>query len=363
MSYDNPGGIIAASIILELIAVTCVGLRFLARRKKGVTPITSDWLILSGLVGATGLTVMEIYGAAVKALGVPLDATIEDPKAVNGRLNKAKHIELALLLLGIFTLGLVKLSVSFLYYRIFEKPIFRRVMIIWIAIIIAWTMSFVIAGLAECGSHLLSLFGTPQAYLARCGNAIPTGYAMIGSDLATDFITLMLPIPMVSIWRVSWGNRLLRLGSLSVGASIGKAYIYIKSSLGLYNEDAILIITGLSVWNLVEIQVGIIAACAPVLRPVLSDMIPRESIISLLDSLRNRLSSEQRSHQARRSKNSHGTRKLPSNENLPLSTYQETKSNVVAGNALALQRSSESHPKVYEPDEIHVRSQVAVERI
>lgn len=64
--------------------------------------------------------------------------------------------------------------------------------------LVLWTAAFVIAGLAECGSHLLALFGTPQAYLDHCGSAIPTGWAMVGSDVATDVITLILPIPMVS---------------------------------------------------------------------------------------------------------------------------------------------------------------------
>ena len=31
-------------------------------------------------------------GCAVQALGVPFDATIEDPRAVTGRLNKTKHV-------------------------------------------------------------------------------------------------------------------------------------------------------------------------------------------------------------------------------------------------------------------------------
>ena len=63
--------------------------------------------------------------------------------------------------------------------------------------ILAWTASFVVAGLAECGSHLKAIFGTPQDYLERCGHAIPTGWAMVGSDVATDLITLVIPIPMV----------------------------------------------------------------------------------------------------------------------------------------------------------------------
>jgi hypothetical protein len=46
------------------------------------------------------------------------------------------------------------------------------------------------------------------------------------------------------------------------------------------------ILTGLSVWNLVEVQVGIIAACGPTLRPILNHIIPTESIRSLLGSMR-----------------------------------------------------------------------------
>ena len=75
---------------------------------------------------------------------------------------------------------------------------FRRVLIVWIVILLAWTLSFVIAGLAECGHHLKALFSTPQSYLKNCGSAIPTGWAMVGSDIATDVITLIFPIPMVS---------------------------------------------------------------------------------------------------------------------------------------------------------------------
>jgi hypothetical protein len=45
------------------------------------------------------------------------------------------------------------------------------------------------------------------------------------------------------------------------------------------------VLTGLSVWNLVEVQVGIIAACGPTLRPILNHIIPTESIRSLLGSM------------------------------------------------------------------------------
>lgn len=62
MPYDNPKGLIAASVILEILAITCVGFRFLSRRKTGASFATDDWLILVALVCSSGLTVMEIYG-------------------------------------------------------------------------------------------------------------------------------------------------------------------------------------------------------------------------------------------------------------------------------------------------------------
>lgn len=45
-------------------------------------------------------------------------------------------------------------------------------------------------------------------------------------------------------------------------------------------------LTGISVWNLAEVQIGIIAACGPTLRPILSHILPTQSIRSLLGSLR-----------------------------------------------------------------------------
>ena len=62
MPYNNPGGIVAASVILEIIAVGCVCLRLMAVKRVGMSFSVSDYLIVSALVCATGLTVMEIYG-------------------------------------------------------------------------------------------------------------------------------------------------------------------------------------------------------------------------------------------------------------------------------------------------------------
>ena len=59
MRHNSPASIIAASVILEVIAVVCVTLRIYTRYWKR---LVSDWIILAAFVLATGLTVTELYG-------------------------------------------------------------------------------------------------------------------------------------------------------------------------------------------------------------------------------------------------------------------------------------------------------------
>ena len=94
---------------------------------------------------------------------------------------------------------------------------FRRFLIFWMVVITIWTVSFVLAGLLECGTHLKAIFGTPQDYLDHCGSAMPAGYAMVGSDILTDLVTLLIPIPVVMTLKMSVRTRILTLMTFLVG--------------------------------------------------------------------------------------------------------------------------------------------------
>lgn len=113
MPYNNPKGIIAESIILEVLAAACVGLRFLARRRRKASLATDDWLIVIALVGATGLTVMQVWGSlscrdcrdaisqtdfctgcATGGLAVPLGQPINDVPTWAGRVGRAERVSL-----------------------------------------------------------------------------------------------------------------------------------------------------------------------------------------------------------------------------------------------------------------------------
>ncbi len=137
--------------------------------------------------------------------------------AIDLLLNNLK-IELSYLLLGIAAVGLIKLSVTFLYWHLFAQVKFRRLLIVWMVVTTAWATSFVLSGLLECGSHLTALFGQPQEYLDHCGSAIPSGWAMVGTDIATDLITLLIPIPVVLGLQMSTHKKVLTLLIFMIGA-------------------------------------------------------------------------------------------------------------------------------------------------
>jgi hypothetical protein len=110
------------------------------------------------------------------------------------------------------------LSVCFLYWHLFAQVILRRFLILWMVVIVVWATSFILAGLLECGSHLWAVFGTPTEYLKYCGSAVPSGYALVGSDIATDFITLIIPIPVVLRLHMSTRQKVLALTAFLIGA-------------------------------------------------------------------------------------------------------------------------------------------------
>lgn len=107
-------------------------------------------------------------------------------------------MEYAFVIIGVFAVGFIKLSVCLLYWHLFALVRFRRFLIVWITILVLWTIAFVLGELLECGTHPLAVFGTRNEIAKYCKHIHNIGYAIAGSDVATDLITLIIPLPLVS---------------------------------------------------------------------------------------------------------------------------------------------------------------------
>ncbi len=62
MEYDNPKGIIAGAVLMQVMVSTLCINAFYTRRWQKSQIMISDWLILAAATCGAGLTVIEIYG-------------------------------------------------------------------------------------------------------------------------------------------------------------------------------------------------------------------------------------------------------------------------------------------------------------
>ncbi len=127
-------------------------------------------------------------------------------------------IDLAMLLLGIAGAGFDKLSFCFFYWHLFSRIAFRRFLIFWIIVNAVWMVGFILSGLLECRTHLTAVFGTAQEYYTYCASSQQAGYAMIASDILTDLVTLLIPIPIVLSSQMNRRTKVLTLLVFTMGS-------------------------------------------------------------------------------------------------------------------------------------------------
>ncbi|PVH97400.1 hypothetical protein DM02DRAFT_658338 [Periconia macrospinosa] len=238
MAYDNPKGLIAAAVIGQALVYLFVALRFQTRYRHGRKFFYQWGTFLNGVV----------------------------------------------------VTGLVKISVSFFYMQIFAVK-YRHIVLPWLFLMIAWTVGFTILMLTFCGDHGVWPSIPLAKEKAQCLDGTKVGYAIVIGHAISDFFTVLLPLPMVVALRLPWKRKfavmaIFAVGLLSVGGSVAKAYIYITSVLKKSSRDYATSITSISVWGLVESQVGIIAACIMTLRPLMKDASNSRIFSNMINSTR-----------------------------------------------------------------------------
>ena len=111
------------------------------------------------------------------------------------------QLEWAIILLQTLSLGFVKLSILFFYRRIFHHgsrgffDIFTKILAVFTLL---WTISFFIAFVLSCGSHIDYIWGPYINILKYCNETQYADLAYTVLDMVVDMILLILPIPLVS---------------------------------------------------------------------------------------------------------------------------------------------------------------------
>ncbi|KAF2197121.1 hypothetical protein GQ43DRAFT_403698 [Delitschia confertaspora ATCC 74209] len=276
---QTPGLQYALAIILSIGPTIFTALRFRARAVKKTPLELDDWLIVVSLIFVHVTATFLIVGTAIGYQGRhmkigPGGPDITDPKYIwflkmlyAGQLSQ------------IFAIGPAKISVLLFYRRIFRGVIFNFTTWSLIGLVAAWMTSFFFANLLECLPISQAFVNAPGlGGDPHCINAVPMYLAQVYSDVVLDVLILIVPIPPV--WKLQLPTRqkfavsgIFLLGIITVLASCAKMIIFNYVGHELQKQpDVSYFLSPITYWPLIEASLQIVAACLPILRPLVQDL-------------------------------------------------------------------------------------------
>lgn len=101
-------------------------------------------------------------------------------------------------MIQIFALAALKLSILFLYRRLFVGRAFNIASWALIGLVVTWAVAFCVCLLAQCGSNIVANFQTLGDLKEKCIDTFAILIALAASDVAVDLVILAIPVPLVS---------------------------------------------------------------------------------------------------------------------------------------------------------------------
>ncbi|KAL3459325.1 hypothetical protein BJX64DRAFT_291302 [Aspergillus heterothallicus] len=267
--YQGPQ-LLIAGVILLAISCTVVGLRLSVRLYIKRSAGWDDWIILAAIPFMICSTVAANLGTRY---GWGYHLWDNKPEWRRPSLMTTYFSQLCLAII----MALVKLSLLASYLRFFTLPLYRRLNWAMVLLVACWAASFLVAMLTAC-QPLYAYWDTEIAATAKCTDEPERTLAFTISNLITDVIILALPVP--TLWRVKLPVRerlaligLMSLGLLACAASAVRLYYAHR----IYNVSYDTSWEGytLSLWILVEINLSVICASIPTLRPLMKKYFPK----------------------------------------------------------------------------------------
>ncbi|PVH95162.1 hypothetical protein DM02DRAFT_509961, partial [Periconia macrospinosa] len=274
--YQTAGHVIAAGMVLSVMDVIALVLRFRARIESKQPLMADDWLLLPATLMVIGVGSCLVYGVQHEAFGYRQYPTSKDApsiKALN-QMSMSIKLEWSISIILPIALACTKISVLLFYKRIFAiSQTLKRLMIAFIVFIVLWALAFVLATLLCCGTMLFAIW-KPISEMAMCMFFLDVLMGFCITGFVTDLVLIAIPLPVIWRLKLSTHNKIIAsatflLGSVTLAASLARLII----SVGFVQEaanpkkDFILNTTLYCYWAMVEVSVGVFAACLPTLKP------------------------------------------------------------------------------------------------
>ncbi|TLD27843.1 hypothetical protein E2P81_ATG06189 [Venturia nashicola] len=178
-----------------------------------------------------------------------------------------------------WTLFFVKASILALYHRIFRGTKFCNVIYIVTAFVFTFTLVAFFVNLFECRGNFAQAWS--PTFPKGCNNISATYFSNAAINILTDVTILLMPMHAFSQLNMGRRKRFALLGIFMGGGTAVLASIVRLYALWLYSVtqdvsfDAIYIL----LLSQIEVNMAIISASAPTLRPLFRSAFPSSSYI------------------------------------------------------------------------------------
>ncbi|KAJ8070660.1 hypothetical protein OCU04_001031 [Sclerotinia nivalis] len=268
--------IIGLTICFGLLSIIAVLLRFNARKITKAPFGADDYLAFSAMLCTLFLCVDVLIAVYDGNLGghLRIDPTTGEPIQSNSYLVFSKCLWVAQFL-SVPAAGFNKLSVLFLYRRIFIGKVFSAITICMIVIVSIWNVSFFLANLLDCIP--INLNWRPAVGTSGfCINILTMFWAILISDILTDAIILTLP--WYQIWKLKMStarklqiSAIFLLGGLVVGAGIVRCILSVGGVASQNSDfDYTYSRSPAVYWTIIHSGAGVISSCLPTFRPLIT---------------------------------------------------------------------------------------------
>ncbi|KAI4095365.1 MAG: hypothetical protein LQ344_001663 [Seirophora lacunosa] len=259
---DSRGNeIVTLVAVMTAVSTIAVVLRLIGRKMSAAPYGADDFLILVALILTYGLNINEIigvhYGYGKHQMMLSLD------HAKKFLLN-----DWTIQIIFASAISVTRLSLLVFYHRLFPVRRFTIVAAITGCIMIGWWIAFIFAIVFSCWP-IASFWN--KAILGRCINEHTLAWGVTGTELATNIIMLVLPIPWLWNLRLAWTKKLALIAIFMLGCFVCVSCIVRFPLLaGLKQTDASWTIVPAGIWIIVECNIGIASVCLPLMRPLIS---------------------------------------------------------------------------------------------
>ncbi|OBT72177.1 hypothetical protein VF21_10540 [Pseudogymnoascus sp. 05NY08] len=259
--------IIRDVIIISSITFPIIALRFYSRSLVSNKLWLDDWAVVVAAILMIPMIVIPIYNAT---LGFGRHFWDVDPKNVI-ILRKLYYISQIFYLL---LQGLAKVSILFLYLRIFPDRQFRRIIHIALVWMACRTVVFVCVVVFQCIPVAVSW---DQSVIGKCADQQAFVYAGAAVSIFEDIVIMFLPVYELNGLTLSLKKRLVLVFMFALGSFASITSIIRLKYIVSYGTTIDLTYANVDpvIWSILESFTAVICSSLICLRPLIVKIVPK----------------------------------------------------------------------------------------